>query len=43
MPSLVETGPVVLEKNIFKHFQYNFTISLLSSLEERRVPLFVKN
>mgnify|MGYP003690904595 CR=1 FL=1 len=43
MPSLVETGQVVLEKKILKYFQYNFTISLLSPLEEGRVPLFVKN
>ena len=30
VPCLVEIGPVVLEKKIFKYFQYNFTISLLS-------------
>ena len=40
MQSLVEISPVVLEKKIFKYFQYNFTISLLSPTGERRVPSF---
>ena len=33
-------SPVVLEKKIFKYFQYNCNISLLSPLGEGRGPLF---
>ena len=40
VPSLVEIGPVVLEKNIFKYFQYNFIFSVLSPLGKRRGPSF---
>ena len=42
MPGLVETGPVVLKKKIFKYSQYIFIILLLSPLEEGCGPLFVK-
>ena len=42
MPSLVETGPVVLEKKVFKYSPYIFIILLLSPLEEGCGPLFVK-
>ena len=35
MPSLVEIGPVVLEKKIFKRCQFIFSISQLSHLWER--------
>ena len=38
--SLVEIGPVVLEKKIFKSCQCIFTISLLSPLWEGRGPSF---
>ena len=38
MPSLVEICPVVLEKKIFKYFQYNLTFSLLSPLGKGRDP-----
>ena len=37
MPSLVEIGPVVLEK-IFKFRQYNITLLLLFPLEKGRGP-----
>ena len=40
MPSLVEIGPVVLEKKIFKYFHYNFSISLLSPLGKGHDPSF---
>ena len=40
VPCFVEIGPLVLEKEIFKYFQYNFTISLLSPLGEERGPSF---
>ena len=40
VPSLVEMGLVVLEKKILKYFQYNFTFSLLSSLEKGHGPSF---
>ena len=36
----VEIGPVVLEKNMFKYFQYNFIFSLLSFLGKGRGPSF---
>ena len=42
MPSLVEIGPVVLNNKIFKYFQYNFTISLLSTLGEGGGPYLNK-
>ena len=32
VPRLVQIGTVILEKKIFKYFQYNFTFSLLSPL-----------
>ena len=37
--SLVEIGPVVLEKKIFEYFQYSFTFLLLSPLGKGRGPL----
>ena len=40
VPSLVENGPVVLEKKTFKSFQCIFSISQLSPLWERRGPSF---
>ena len=40
MPCLVVIAQVVLEKTIFKYFQYNFTILQLSSLVEWRGPSF---
>ena len=40
MPSLVEIGPVVLEKKIFKSCQFIFIISQLSPLWEGRGPSF---
>ena len=40
MPSLVEIGPVVLEKKIFKCCQFIFIISQLSPLLEGRGPSF---
>ena len=40
---LVEIGPVVLEKKIFKYLQYNFTFSLLSPLFEKGVALYLNN
>ena len=40
MPSLVLIGPVILEKKIFKYFQFNFTISLLSPLGKGHGPSF---
>ena len=43
MQSLVEIGPVVLEKKIFKYFQYNFTFSLLSPLRKRQIWLKLAN
>ena len=36
--NLVEIGPVVLEKKLFKNFQYNFTFWQLSPLGEGRGP-----
>ena len=40
MPSLVEIGPVVLEKKIFFYFrQCTFAISYISSLGKRLGPL----
>ena len=43
MPSLVEIGPVVVEKKIFKFRQCIFAISKLSSLGEGRGPSFEQN
>jgi hypothetical protein len=40
VPSLIEFGPVVLEKKIFKNFQCIFSLSLLSPLREGRSPSF---
>ena len=40
VPSLVEIGPVVLMKKIFKFWQCNFAISLLSPLGKGRSPSF---
>ena len=40
VPSLVEIGPVVLEKKIFKFCQCIFTISSLSPLGKGRGPSF---
>ena len=40
MPSLVEIGPVVLKKKIFKVRQCIFAIFLLSPLEKGRSPSF---
>ena len=40
MPSLVELGPVVLEKKFFKSCQFNFIISQLSPLWEGFGPSF---
>jgi hypothetical protein len=40
VPSLVETGPVVLEKKILKYFLYIFTLLLLSPLREGRRPSY---
>ena len=40
MPSLVEIGPVVFKKKIFKFRQDIFTISLLSPLGKGRAPTF---
>ena len=40
MPSLVEIGPLVLKKKIFKVGQYIFAISLLSPLGEGGGPSF---
>ena len=37
---MVEIGSVVLEKRILKYFQYNFIISIFSSLGERHGPSF---
>jgi hypothetical protein len=37
---LIEIGLVVLEKKILKHFQYIFTLLLLSPLRERQSPSF---
>ena len=37
---LVEIVPVVLEKKIFKYFQFNFTFSLLSPFGKGRGPFF---
>ena len=42
MPSLVENGPVVLEKKIFKSSQCIFTISKLSPLWEGCGPSFIQ-
>ena len=39
-PSLVEIGPAVLEKKIFKSWQCNFPILRLSPLEKGRGPSF---
>ena len=36
MPNLVEIVPMVLEKKIFKFYQYIFTILLLSPLGKER-------
>ena len=38
--SVVEVGPVVLEKKILKYFQYNLTFSLLYLLGKGRGPSF---
>ena len=43
VPSLVEIGPVVLEKKFFKFHQCIFAISLLSPLEKGRGTSFEKN
>ena len=40
VPTLVEIGPVVLEKKTFKYFQHIFTFSLLSSLGKGRGTSF---
>ena len=40
VPSLIEFGPVVLEKKIFKNFQWFFTLLLLSPLGEGQSPSF---
>ena len=40
MPSLVEIGPVVLEKKILKLRQYVFTLLLLSPLGKGQGPSF---
>ena len=40
VPSLVESGTVVLEKKIFKYFDYNLTFLLLSSLVKGHGPSF---
>ena len=39
MQSLIEIGPVILEKKLFFR-QYIFSLSLLSPLEKRRGPSF---
>ena len=43
MPSLVEIGPAVLEKKIFKCCQCNFTILQLSPLGKGNGPSFEQN
>ena len=43
VPSLVEIGPVVLEKKIFKFRQFIFTISWLSPLRKGRGFSFKQN
>ena len=43
MPSLVEIGPVVLEKKIFKAGKCIFAISLSSPLGNGRGPSFKQN
>ena len=40
MPSLVEIGPLVLEKKVFKSCQFIFIISQLSPLWEGHGPSF---
>jgi hypothetical protein len=40
VPSLIEFGPFVLEKKIFKNFQCIFTLLLLSPLGEGLSPSF---
>ena len=40
MPGLVELGPGVLEKKIFKSFQCNFTILQLSPFVKGNGPSF---
>ena len=42
MPSLVETGPVVMKLKTFKFSQYICIILLLSPFEEWCGPLFVR-
>jgi hypothetical protein len=40
---MIEFGPVVQEKKIFRNFQYIFNLLLLSPLGEGQFPSFEKN